>query len=185
MIGGSACPRAMTQKFQDIYGVEVIHAWGMTEMSPLGTACTLKPGICRPHRRRPARHPAEAGPSAVQGRDEDRPTTPASALPWDGKTFGRLKVRGPAVAEALFQGRRRRHPRPGRLLRHRRRRHHGPLRLHADHRPLQGRDQVRRRMDFLDRSREPRGRPSQGRRSRGDRRPPSQMGRAAAARRRA
>src|SRR5437588_3792889 len=43
VIGGSACPRAMTKAFQDVYGVEVIHAWGMTEMSPLGTVCTLKP----------------------------------------------------------------------------------------------------------------------------------------------
>ena len=43
MIGGSACPRAMTQTFQDKYGVEVIHAWGMTEMSPLGSLCTMKP----------------------------------------------------------------------------------------------------------------------------------------------
>src|SRR5256885_4487399 len=43
VIGGSACPREMTRKFQDIYGVEVFHAWGMTEMSPLGTVCTLKP----------------------------------------------------------------------------------------------------------------------------------------------
>src|SRR5437763_3045704 len=44
VIGGSACPREMTRKFQDIYGVEVFHAWGMTEMSPLGTVCTRKPG---------------------------------------------------------------------------------------------------------------------------------------------
>jgi fatty-acyl-CoA synthase len=43
VIGGSACPRAIAQKFQDKYGVEVIHAWGMTEMSPIGTICTLKP----------------------------------------------------------------------------------------------------------------------------------------------
>src|SRR3954467_9084558 len=43
VIGGSACPRAITQAFQDKYGVEVIHAWGMTEMSPLGSLCTIKP----------------------------------------------------------------------------------------------------------------------------------------------
>ncbi|TGT90643.1 AMP-binding protein, partial [Mesorhizobium sp. M5C.F.Ca.ET.164.01.1.1] len=41
VIGGSACPRAVTQKFQDNYGVQVVHAWGMTEMSPLGTLCTM------------------------------------------------------------------------------------------------------------------------------------------------
>src|SRR5437868_1814939 len=43
VIGGSACPRAMIRTFQDVYGVEVVHAWGMTEMSPLGTVCTLTP----------------------------------------------------------------------------------------------------------------------------------------------
>jgi fatty-acyl-CoA synthase len=43
VIGGSACPRAMTKTFQDTYGVEVLHAWGMTEMSPLGSMCSLTP----------------------------------------------------------------------------------------------------------------------------------------------
>ena len=43
VIGGSAAPRAMTQAFRDRYGVEVIHAWGMTETSPLGTMCFVKP----------------------------------------------------------------------------------------------------------------------------------------------
>ena len=43
VIGGSACPRAMTRKFRDDYDVDVIHAWGMTEMSPLGTLGTMKP----------------------------------------------------------------------------------------------------------------------------------------------
>ena len=40
LIGGSACPRMVIEKFQDVYGVDVFHAWGMTEMSPLGTVCT-------------------------------------------------------------------------------------------------------------------------------------------------
>src|SRR6187399_1985402 len=43
IIGGSACPPAMMQAFQDRYDVAVLHAWGMTELSPLGTACVLKP----------------------------------------------------------------------------------------------------------------------------------------------
>ena len=61
----------MAKTFQDVYGVEVIHAWGMTEMSPLGTACTLKPEYAATRRRCAARHSAEAGPVAVHGRDED------------------------------------------------------------------------------------------------------------------
>ena len=43
MIGGSACPRAMTEAFEKKYGVTVLHAWGMTEMSPIGPICALKP----------------------------------------------------------------------------------------------------------------------------------------------
>ena len=183
VIGGSACPRAMTQKFQDVYGVEVIHAWGMTEMSPLGTLGSLKPeyaglkGEARLDVQQKQGHP----PFGVEMKITDDAGKP---MPWDGKTFGRLKVRGPSVARRYFKddaddSRRRR------LFRHRRRRHARPLRLYQHHRPLQGRDQVGRRVDFLDRNGKPRGRPSQGRRSRGDRRAPSEMGRAAAACRRA
>ena len=180
VIGGSACPRAMTKTFQDKYGVEVVHAWGMTEMSPLGSLCTMKPeyaeltGEARLDIEMKQGHP----PFGVEMKitDDD-----GKDLPWDGKTFGRLKVRGPAVArsyykvdgDAVFEedG----WFDTGDVA------HHGPLRLHADHRPRQGRDQVGRRMDFLDRSRKPRGRPSEGGGSRGDRRLASEMGRAAAA----
>jgi fatty-acyl-CoA synthase len=42
VIGGSACPPAMIHTFKEEYGVEVLHAWGMTELSPLGTLCSLK-----------------------------------------------------------------------------------------------------------------------------------------------
>ena len=107
VIGGSACPRAMTKTFQDDYGVEVIHAWGMTEMSPLGTAVHAQAGICRARRRCAARHPAEAGSFAVRGRDEDhRRCRQAAAL-------GRQDLRPPQGARAggrarLLQGGRRR-----------------------------------------------------------------------------
>jgi fatty-acyl-CoA synthase len=102
VIGGSACPRAMTKTFQDVYGVEVIHAWGMTEMSPLGSLCTMKPeyaslaGEARLDIQRKAGHPpfgVEMKITDDEGRD----------LPWDGKKFGRLKVRGPAVAKAYYK----------------------------------------------------------------------------------
>jgi fatty-acyl-CoA synthase len=102
VIGGSACPRAMTQTFQDKYGVEVIHAWGMTEMSPLGSLCTMKPeyeelaGEARLDIQMKQGHP----PFGVEMKITDDRGRP---LPWDGKTFGRLKVRGPAVARAYFK----------------------------------------------------------------------------------
>jgi fatty-acyl-CoA synthase len=103
VIGGSACPRAMTKAFQDIYDVEVIHAWGMTEMSPLGTVCTLKPGYAEltGEARLDVQQKQGHSPFGV----EMKITNDANkSLPRDGKTFGRLKVRGPAVAKAYFKG---------------------------------------------------------------------------------
>jgi fatty-acyl-CoA synthase len=102
VIGGSACPRVMAKTFQDIYGVEVIHAWGMTEMSPLGTMCTLKPeyaglgGDPRLDIQQKQGH----SPFMVEMKITD---DNGSRLPWDGKTFGRLKVRGPCVARAYYK----------------------------------------------------------------------------------
>ena len=102
IIGGSACPRAMTQKFQDNYDVKVVHAWGMTEMSPLGTICSLKPeyAALEGEAKLDVLQKQGHAPFGVEMKivnDADEP------LPWDGKTFGRLMVRGPAVARAYFK----------------------------------------------------------------------------------
>jgi fatty-acyl-CoA synthase len=103
VIGGSACPRAVTKAFQDIYGVEVIHAWGMTEMSPLGTTCTLVPeyGELTGEERLDIQQKQGRAPFTVDMKITD---DAGRRLPWDGKTFGRLKVRGPAIAKAYFKG---------------------------------------------------------------------------------
>ena len=103
VIGGSACPRAMTKKFQENYDVEVIHAWGMTEMSPLGTLGTLKPeyaGLAGDDRLT-IQEKQGYSPFGVEMKVTDDANV---EHPWDGKTFGRLKVRGPAVARAYYGG---------------------------------------------------------------------------------
>jgi fatty-acyl-CoA synthase len=102
VIGGSACPRAMTEAFEERYGVEVIHAWGMTEMSPLGSLCSLKPeyaglaGEARLDIKEKQGHP----PFGVEMKITD---DAGRDLPWDGKTFGRLKVRGAAILRRYYR----------------------------------------------------------------------------------
>ena len=101
-IGGSACPRAMIEAFENRYDVRVMHAWGMTEMSPIGTVCTFKPqladlaGEARLDLLEKQGHP----PFTVEMKVTD---DSGKELPWDGKTFGRLKVRGPGVSRAYFR----------------------------------------------------------------------------------
>ncbi len=101
-IGGSACPRAIIKIFKDKYGVEVTHAWGMTEMSPVGTAGSLKPEYAE------LDDEAQLDIKQKQGHTpfgvEMKITDDANReMPWDGKTFGRIKVRGFAVAKAYFK----------------------------------------------------------------------------------
>jgi acyl-CoA synthetase (AMP-forming)/AMP-acid ligase II len=102
IIGGSACPPAMIQSFRDDYGVTVLHAWGMTEMSPLGTVCNLK-----------LKHLASDKDSQLavqvkQGRAvfgvEIKIVDPAGReLPWDGQASGDLLVKGPWIVSSYFR----------------------------------------------------------------------------------
>ncbi|MCG2593478.1 fatty-acid--CoA ligase [Ramlibacter sp. XY19] len=103
VIGGSACPPAMIDAFREDYGVEVLHAWGMTEMSPLGTLCTLK----NKHLTQP---PADQMKirlkqgRAIYGVDMKIVDDNGEELGWDGKAFGDLYVKGPWVVREYFKG---------------------------------------------------------------------------------
>ena len=102
VIGGSACPPSMLRLFQEKYGVQVLHAWGMTEMSPLGTVSTFK-----------GKHRAldDASRTALQykqgrvifGVDMKIVDADGNELPWDGRSFGDLLVRGPWVLREYFR----------------------------------------------------------------------------------
>ena len=103
VIGGSACPPAMIHAFRDEYGVEVLHAWGMTEMSPLGTLCTLK----NKHLDMPEEEQMKI--RLKQGRtffgvDMKIVGDDGKELPWDGKTYGNLHVKGPWTVREYFRG---------------------------------------------------------------------------------
>ncbi|MCS0598555.1 3-(methylthio)propionyl-CoA ligase [Massilia agri] len=103
VIGGSACPPAMMDTLIDRFGVEVVHAWGMTEMSPLGTACTLM----AKHRALPPdeqRAVLRKQGHAIYGVDMKIVDDDGSELPWDGATYGHLLVKGPWVVSGYFRG---------------------------------------------------------------------------------
>ena len=103
VIGGSAVPEAIIRAFHDDYGVEVVHAWGMTETSPMGTLSSPTHAVAALPFDEQVGYRLKQGrpPMGVQLKltdDEGRPR------PRDGTSFGRLKIRGPGVAAAYFKG---------------------------------------------------------------------------------
>ena len=103
VIGGSACPPAMIAAFQEDYGVEVLHAWGMTEMSPLGTLCTLKNKHLLLSKEEQMKIRLKQG-RAIFGVDIKIVGEDGAALAHDGKAFGDLLVKGPWVVREYFKG---------------------------------------------------------------------------------
>ncbi len=103
VIGGSACPPAMMRAFQERYDVQVLHAWGMTEISPLGTACTFKAVHAGLDAEQRYAVQAKQG-RAVCGVDLKIVDDEGHELPWDGRSAGELLVRGPWVVQGYFKG---------------------------------------------------------------------------------
>jgi fatty-acyl-CoA synthase len=102
VIGGAAAPRAMIETFEKDYNVNVVHAWGMTEMSPVGTVCNLKKKHTNLSLDEKIDLSLKQG-RAVYGVDMKIVDGTGKELPWDGKTFGNLLVRGPWITAGYFK----------------------------------------------------------------------------------
>ncbi len=103
VIGGAAAPRAMIETFEKEYDVHVVHAWGMTEMSPIGTVCNFK----KKHDSLSLDERIDLSLKqgrAVYGVDMKIVGPDGQKLPWDGKAFGNLMVRGPWITSGYFKG---------------------------------------------------------------------------------
>jgi acyl-CoA synthetase (AMP-forming)/AMP-acid ligase II len=100
VIGGSAAPISMIRAYQERHGLHIIHAWGMTEMTPLGTLCnlpsTMKDAPVEEQLRYRARQGTPMPLVEIRARAEH------GIAPWDGRTMGELEVRGPWIAAQYF-----------------------------------------------------------------------------------
>jgi fatty-acyl-CoA synthase len=101
IVGGSAAPRAMIEGFQERHGLRVIHAWGMTEMAPLGTVAALTGELQDAAAEEQYRYRAKQGLPApfveIRARGTD------GLVPWDGQTMGELEVRGVWIASGYYE----------------------------------------------------------------------------------
>ena len=99
-VGGSAAPESMIRAFRERHGLNVVHAWGMTETTPLGTVSLLTSDLAD------APEDVKYEYRAKQGRPcpfvEIRVRNDEGIAPWDGATMGELEVRGPWVASAYY-----------------------------------------------------------------------------------
>lgn len=102
VIGGSACPPAMVRTFEQDYNVHVVHAWGMTELSPLGTVCAFKAKHLAQNAEQRQAVQAKQG-RAVFGVDMKIVSPDGAELPCDGVQTGDLLVRGHWVVSRYFK----------------------------------------------------------------------------------
>jgi len=102
VIGGSACPPAMITAFREEYNVDVLHAWGMTELSPLGTLCTLKNKHLKLSEAEQMKIRLKQG-RAIFGIDMKIVNDEGQEQVHDGKAYGDLLVKGPWVVREYFK----------------------------------------------------------------------------------
>jgi fatty-acyl-CoA synthase len=100
VVGGSAAPKSMIEGFKERHGIQMIHAWGMTEMSPMGTCSKLPSRLADAPKDEQYERLATQGPPIpfveVRARSEN------GIVPWDGQSMGELEVRGPWIASAYY-----------------------------------------------------------------------------------
>jgi fatty-acyl-CoA synthase len=101
VVGGAAVPESVVRQFDD-FGVEVLHAWGMTEMSPLGTAAHLKSGLDGADYDAQVERRTTQG-LVVPGLEFDVRKDGGESVAWDGEDFGELLVRGPWVTDEYYE----------------------------------------------------------------------------------
>ena len=101
VVGGSAAPKSMIRGFQERHGLKVVHAWGMTELAPLGTVSKLAHRLCAAPADEQFDYRAKQGITTpfveVRGRNEN------GLIPWDGQAMGELEVRGAWVASSYYE----------------------------------------------------------------------------------
>ena len=103
MIGGSAVPEAIVRGFRDEFGVDVMHGWGMTEMSPLGTVSSMSAATAQLPPEEQIRYKLKQGRPPI-AMEMKLVNDAGERLPHDGTTFGRLMVKGPFVVGQYFRG---------------------------------------------------------------------------------
>lgn len=100
LVGGSAVPRYLVQSFDERYGIDVLHSWGMTELSPLGATAVPTTEIEKAPKEEQYSYATKQGLPVpfveIRARDEQ------GLIPWDGVSMGELEVRGPWVAAAYY-----------------------------------------------------------------------------------
>jgi len=101
IVGGAAAPQSMIEAFEKKHGLNVMHAWGMTEMSPLGTVSRLKSyqqGLSESERFAIRAKQGTAVPGVeIRAVDES-----GKEIPWDGRAFGELQVKGPWIISSYY-----------------------------------------------------------------------------------
>jgi fatty-acyl-CoA synthase len=101
VIGGSAVPKGVIKAYKERHGIDVLHAWGMTEMSPIGTVANLTTEMEKLPEEEQLEYKAKQGyPVPLV---EIRARGDEGFIPWDGETMGELEVRGPWVARSYYE----------------------------------------------------------------------------------